>query len=234
MGTKPKKRAAPIPFDLSTAIKKVGPRALPKDPEMLQRIVIALMRKTKSREATRISVILRILAAIEQMRAGTPWPEELAVLYLTQYHIPTEELDKLSASVLDELSRPNTSKQEHLGITLHVQRHFLLHFMQEHKYQDYADSPQEEWFIKTYGDHLFTMLCAFPCLCSYRGTLKETLYPIDESGRLSEYDEVRTKHLAPLVQTIYYLLARLHQMSTSQVKALLKKSPASGTAAFFS
>lgn len=76
MSTKPKKREKVIPFVLDSAIRKVADGRLPSSPELLCRIIDALVKKAtyvelsrnRAREEARIRILLQMLAAIEQIR----------------------------------------------------------------------------------------------------------------------------------------------------------------------
>ncbi|HSF67080.1 MAG TPA: hypothetical protein VLA67_06575 [Nitrospiraceae bacterium] len=124
--------------------------------------------------------------------------------------IPEESLNAYSSFLLNALSRPNRSKRQHLLVTIHLQRYFLLDFMAHYGYQNLSDNRQEEWFENTHGEHLFSTLTAYPCFCSYPRTLKKLLHPPAPRDPLSEFDEREGKYLAPAGSTINYLLSILH------------------------
>ena len=186
--------------------------------------------RNRTREEARIRILLQMLAAIEQIRAKTPWPAGSALYLLGDdksdlaNEIPEESLNVYSSFLLDALSLPNRSKRQHLLITLHLQRDFILGFMNHYGYQNLADNRQEEWFEKTFGEHFFSVLTAHPCFCPYPRTLKEVLYPPAPHDPLSEFDEREGKYLAPAGSTINYLLANLHHTTPEQIRRLLKES----------
>jgi hypothetical protein len=244
VSTKPKKRPAPVPFVLQSAIRKATDRPLPSSPDLLCRIIEALVKRTsyvesrrsRTREEARIRVLLQMLAAIEQIQAKTPWPDGSALYLGDKSHLENEmpevTLNAYSSFLLNELSRPNRSKRQHLLVTLHFQRHFILSFMAVHGYQNVADNRQEEWFENTYGEHFFSVLTAYPCFCPYPQTLREVLYPVrrdpfSERDPLSECDQ-KGKYLAPAGRTSNDLLANLHNTRPEQIRKLLKEPLAQG------
>jgi hypothetical protein len=214
----------------------VADSPLPSSPELLRRIIDALVKRTayvesrrnRTREGVGIRVLLQYLAAIEQIRAKTPWPDGSVLNLLDKSYLenemPEERLDAYSSWLLNALSRPSRSKIQHLLITLHLQRNFIVKFMEVHSYQNLADNRQEEWFENTHGEHFFSVLTAHPCFCSYPRTLKEVLHPPAPRDHLSEFDERKGKYLAPAGSTINYLLANLHHTTPEQIRKLLKKS----------
>lgn len=235
MGRKPKIGQKLIPYVLDSAIRTVAGCRFPSSPDLLRRIIDALIKKTldaeasrnRAREQSRIRTLLQMLVAIEQIQAKTPWPDGSA-LYLVPTdefvnEIPKHTLNAYSSFLLNELSLPNRSRRQHLLVTLRLQRDFILDFMDHHSYQNLADRPQEEWFEKKHGDHLFSVLRAYPCFCSYPETLKEILYPPGRDCPLSELDNRKGKYLAPAGSTINYLLGNLHRTTPQQIQKLLKE-----------
>ncbi|MDK2744340.1 MAG: hypothetical protein NDI90_15640 [Nitrospira sp. BO4] len=232
MSTSPKKRETGIPWPLGSALTTSAAHPLPKSSPLLSQIIEALLKRiagsrartSKSREVGRIRAILQELAAIELVRARTPWPDG-SFQYISTHALKIDD-DMLRASesrLIKELSKPNHSKTQHLVSMLRLQCNFLLQFMESNGYQGLASNPQEEWFERTQGKYWFSMLTSYPCICQYPQTIKEVLYSTAQINPLSDFSKIKDGYEAAPGYAIYYILANLHQTTVNQIKTLLKQ-----------
>lgn len=149
--------------------------------------------------------------------------------------IPEESLNAYSSFLLNALSRPNRSKRQHLLVTIHLQRYFLLDFMAHYGYQNLSDNRQEEWFENTHGEHLFQLSQLTLVSAHIRGHLKSysirRLHATPLANLMKERESIWPQQAAQLI--IFCLSSTTpHHTTLEQNRKLLKKSLEKGPPIF--
>ncbi len=243
LGRPPSEKPRVIPFDFEIAFAKLPPDELPQSPELLREIVRTLLvRPSRSQHnSKKWCIMLRALAALEQIERGTPYPTGSPLYRVKCQGMPQQQAQKWKARILNELKAGQPSRIKHLVMILDLQKWILREYLEAENYPQVIKLGPQIWFQKgEYHediegqrflrkgrlDYISKRLRVLPCLCDYPSSLDGAVTQKNELDGFGIEDRKRGGyHSAPMMVAIYRILAHLHGTTEQQIRSMLKQTP---------
>lgn len=186
---------------------EVGRDFIPHDPVLSRMAVAALLFRVEQRnpvEAQFLRYSLQMLAFMERKNPG------LRASDLSNDPELNGLIQEALRTALYNLAYGKLGRHEHYVPFLHLQRDFLVQYINRHPYPQQAGR-RESW-LHAHAEPIWNLLTQLKCLCRYSKSLRDL--PLDN------LNWSRTP-----ARVICLLLAKLHQATPAQIQKLLSHSP---------